>query len=177
MGYQIKIDLDQRIIEFMSQKAEEKLDLEEKIEKIVRFVLEEQKIMIEDAKIHVSIQSATCEEIQEINREYRNIDRATDVLSFPIFSREEIQEIIEKKGIYHTLKEMELGDIIICLEVVEKQAKEYETGILREMLYMITHGMCHLTGHDHEILEEKLKMRELEELVLKKVGVGIQYEE
>lgn len=49
---------------------------------------------------------------------------------------------------------MELGDIIICLEVVEKQAKEYETGILREMLYMITHGMCHLTGHDHEILEE-----------------------
>lgn len=161
----IQIDFDERITNFIKEKVkEDTIDLNDTIYKIVENVLNEQNICVEI--IDVSIQSASAEEIREINKKYRNIDRATDVLSFPIFTREEL------KYINKDIKEVELGDIILCLEVIEKQAIEYGTGLVREVLYMITHGMCHLTGHDHEIEEEKKEMRALEEKVLSKVGVG-----
>lgn len=164
MGSKINIDLDQRIIDFVEEKTNEKVELNDIIYKIVENVLSEQNICIDI--VDVSIQSMSCEEIREINNKYRNIDRATDVLSFPIFTMDELKNL--DKGI----KEIELGDIILCLDVIEKQSIEYGTGIVREILYMITHGMCHLTGHDHEIEEEKNIMRALEEKVLGKVGVG-----
>lgn len=161
----IQIDFDEKISDFINEKVKENtIDLNDTIYKIVENVLSEQNISAEI--IDVSIQSASAEEIREINKKYRNIDRATDVLSFPIFTKDELKDI--KKDI----KEVELGDIILCLEVIEKQAEEYGTGLVREVLYMITHGMCHLTGHDHEIEEEKKEMRALEEKVLSKVGVG-----
>lgn len=164
MGSKINIDLDQKIIDFVEEKTNEKVELNDIIYKIVENVLSEQNICIDI--VDVSIQSMSCEEIREINNKYRNIDRATDVLSFPIFTMDELKNL--DKGI----KEIELGDIILCLDVIEKQSIEYGTGIVREILYMITHGMCHLTGHDHEIEEEKNIMRALEEKVLGKVGVG-----
>lgn len=164
MGSKINIDLDQRIIDFVEEKTNEKVELNDIIYKIVENVLSEQNICMDI--VDVSIQSMSCEEIREINNKYRNIDRATDVLSFPIFTMDELKNL--DKGI----KEIELGDIILCLDVIEKQSIEYGTGIVREILYMITHGMCHLTGHDHEIEEEKNIMRALEEKVLSKVGVG-----
>lgn len=164
MGSKINIDLDQRIIDFVEEKTNEKVELNDIIYKIVENVLSEQNIYIDI--VDVSIQSMSCEEIREINNKYRNIDRATDVLSFPIFTMDEL------KNLDKSIKEIELGDIILCLDVIEKQSIEYGTGIVREILYMITHGMCHLTGHDHEIEEEKNIMRALEEKVLSKVGVG-----
>lgn len=164
MGSKINIDLDQKIIDFVEEKTNEKVELNDIIYKIVENVLSEQNICMDI--VDVSIQSMSCEEIREINNKYRNIDRATDVLSFPIFTMDELKNL--DKGI----KEIELGDIILCLDVIEKQSIEYGTGIVREILYMITHGMCHLTGHDHEIEEEKNIMRALEEKVLSKVGVG-----
>ena len=72
---------------------------------------------------------------------------------------------------YNKLKELELGDIILCLDVVEKQSIEYETGILRETLYMITHGVCHLVGYDHIEDDEKIEMRAMEEKILGAIGV------
>ena len=70
------------------------------------------------------------------------------------------------------LKEIELGDIILCLDVVKEQSIEYNTGILRETLYMITHGVCHLMGYDHMVEDEKKEMRALEEKILSKIGVS-----
>lgn len=164
MGMKINIDLDQRIIDFIKEKTNEEVKLNDIIYEIVENVLNEQNISIDI--VDVSIQSMSSEEIREINNKYRNIDRATDVLSFPIFTMDEL------KSLDKSIKEIELGDIILCLEIIEKQSIEYGTGIVREILYMITHGMCHLTGHDHEIEEEKVIMRALEEKVLSKVGVG-----
>lgn len=164
MGMKINIDLDQRIIDFIKEKTNEEVKLNDIIYEIVENVLKEQNISIDI--VDVSIQSMSSEEIREINYKYRNIDRATDVLSFPIFTMDEL------KSLDKSIKEIELGDIILCLEIIEKQSIEYGTGIVREILYMITHGMCHLTGHDHEIEEEKVIMRALEEKVLSKVGVG-----
>ncbi len=164
MGMKINIDLDQSIIDFIKEKTNEEVKLNDIIYEIVENVLKEQNISIDI--VDVSIQSMSSEEIREINYKYRNIDRATDVLSFPIFTMDEL------KSLDKSIKEIELGDIILCLEIIEKQSIEYGTGIVREILYMITHGMCHLTGHDHEIEEEKVIMRALEEKVLSKVGVG-----
>lgn len=164
MGMKINIDLDQSIIDFIKEKTNEEVKLNDIIYEIVENVLNEQNISIDI--VDVSIQSMSSEEIREINYKYRNIDRATDVLSFPIFTMDEL------KSLDKSIKEIELGDIILCLEIIEKQSIEYGTGIVREILYMITHGMCHLTGHDHEIEEEKVIMRALEEKVLSKVGVG-----
>ena len=63
-------------------------------------------------------------------------------------------------------EEMSLGDIVLCMEVIEAHSVEYNTGFNREMLYMIVHGICHLLGYDHEIEEEKKVMRALEEKIL-----------
>ena len=70
------------------------------------------------------------------------------------------------------IRELELGDIIICLDVVEEHSKEYGTGLLREILYMITHGVSHLLGFDHIEENDKVEMRAFEEKILGKLGVN-----
>ncbi len=163
----INIDLDDKLVEFMKKECER--DITEDISTIVKTALKEKEIETEE--VSISISAVDIDTIHKINKEYRNVDRPTDVLSFPISSREEIDN-------FHNLdtdkrvKELELGDIIICIDVLQEHAKEYNTGILREMLYMITHGVCHLLGYDHEIEDEKKEMRALEEKILNKIGVG-----
>lgn len=163
----IIIDLDDRLVEYIRQKCDR--DITGDIKVIVETALAEKNIQTEE--VSISISAVDKDEIHQINKEYRNVDRATDVLSFPIFSREEIDNfssLEESKKV----RAIELGDIIICIDVLQEHAIEYGTGILREMLYMITHGVCHLLGYDHEIAEEKVQMRELEEKILNKIGVG-----
>lgn len=163
----VLIDLDENLVNYIREKCDR--DITEDIETIVLIALDEKKI--ENQNVSISISAVDKDEIHQINKEYRNVDRPTDVLSFPIFSREEIDNFSslddDKK-----VKELELGDIIICIDVLQEHAIEYETGILREMLYMITHGVCHLLGYDHEIEDEKKEMRILEEKILDKIGVG-----
>ena len=149
----VLIDLDENLVKYIKEKCDR--DITDDIRVIVQTALEEKNII--DEEISISISAVDKEEIHQINKEYRNVDRPTDVLSFPIFSREEIDEfssLDESKKV----RAIELGDIIICIDVLQEHAIEYETGILREMLYMITHGVCHLLGYDHEIEEEKKDM-------------------
>ena len=115
--------------------------------------------------VYIGIGVVTEEEIKQINNEFRHIDKSTDVLSFPIFSREELKKMKDEK--YDT--ETSIGDIVLCMDVIEKHAQEYKTGFNREMLYMIVHGICHLLGYDHEIEEEKKQMRKLEEEILENI--------
>lgn len=163
----ILIDLDDNLVDYIKEKCDR--DITDDIKVIVQTALEEKNI--QDEEVSISISAVDKEEIHRINKEYRNVDRPTDVLSFPIFSREEINEFSSLDD-NKKVKAIELGDIIICIDVLQEHAIEYETGILREMLYMITHGVCHLLGYDHEILEEKIDMRKLEEKILNKIGVG-----
>lgn len=164
----INIDLDEKIIEYIDNKLENR-NILEYINKIITLIVEDQNVYAEN--IDISIQSASKEEIRDLNREYRGIDRFTDVLSFPIFERLELENFGNECDESKKIKEIELGDIILCLDVIEEQASEYETGLLREILYMITHAMCHLLGYDHIEEEDKKEMRSLEEKILGKIGV------
>lgn len=140
-------------------------EYEEKINKIIAEALKLNNINIEN--VYLGIGVVTPEEIHRLNNEFRNVDKTTDVLSFPMFTEEELRNI---DSTYLEDEELSIGDIVICLEVIEKQAEEYNTGFNREMLYMITHGICHLLGFDHIVENDKAKMREMEEKILSKIG-------
>lgn len=141
----------------------DKIEEESLIEKVVSFVLTEEKIK---KNLDVYITLTNNETIRKINAEHRNIDKATDVLSFPMFERSEIDKLrIEDDA------EDILGDIIVSVEKVREQAEEYGHSFSRELAYLVTHGMLHLLGYDHIIEEEKKVMREREEEILGKLDI------
>ena len=100
------------------------------------------------------------EEIQRVNREFRDKDMPTDVISFAYHDNDEADN-----GLYDSL-----GDIIISLERVEEQRKDYGHSFKREFYYVLTHGLLHLMGYDHMEEEEKKVMRAKEEEILKEYG-------
>ena len=147
-------------------ELEEKKEYEKTIKKVIEQCFKEENM--EDSKLYISITLTTPEHIHEINKQYRNVDRATDVLSFPIFEKEEIDEKIRNHDFEH---EDVLGDIVISIEKVEEQAKEYGHSFEREFAYMLVHGFYHLMGYDHIQEEDKVIMRVKEEKVLKKLVI------
>lgn len=147
--------------EIVYQEIEEKEIYEETIRKVLSQCFQEEGL--EKAKLSITITLTTPQNIQEINKEYRGIDKATDVLSFPMFEKDELREKIQKKDFMH---EDILGDIVISIEQVEKQAIEYGHSFERELSYMLVHGFYHLMGYDHIQEEDKIKMRPKEEKIL-----------
>jgi len=150
----------------------EYLDLEQnnEYENIVKKVIEQcfEEENLEDSKLYISITLTTPEHIQEINKQYRNVDKETDVLSFPMFEKEELECKIKNKEFEH---EDVLGDIVISIDKVKRQAEDYGHSFERELSYMIVHGFYHLMGYDHIEEEDKIKMRPKEENVLEKLGI------
>lgn len=147
--------------EIIYQDIEEKKEYEEIVKKVLAQCFQEEKL--ENAKLSITITMTTPEKIQKINKEYRDIDKATDVLSFPMFEKDELDEKIQNKDFAH---EDILGDIVISIEKVEEQAKEYEHSFERELSYMLVHGFYHLMGYDHIKEEDKKIMRPKEEKIL-----------
>lgn len=150
----------------------EYLDLDEnkEYEDIVKTVVEQcfKEEKLEDSKLYISITLTTPEHIHQINKQYRNVDKETDVLSFPMFEKEELDKKIESQNFEH---EDVLGDIVISIEKVKAQAEEYGHSFEREFSYMIVHGFYHLMGYDHIEEQDKAKMRPKEEKVLNKLGI------
>ena len=141
-------------------------EYEEIIQDVIKTCYKQEKI--ENSKLIITITLTTPENIKEINKTYRDIDRATDVLSFPIFEKDELDKKIEKKDF--EIEDM-LGDIVISIEKVEEQAIEYGHSFERELSYMVVHGFYHLMGYDHIKEEDKKIMRKKEEQVLEKLGI------
>lgn len=117
-----------------------------------------------DSKLYISVILTNPDEIQQMNKEYRKIDKTTDVLSFPMYERDEIP---------HLNKEIEepIGDIVISVERVRKQAKEYEHSFERELAYMLVHGFYHIMGYDHMEEMEKKEMRAKENVILNRLNI------
>ena len=148
------------------------LDLEanKEYEKIISKVIDKcfEVENLQNSKLYVSITLTTPENIRKYNKQYRNIDKETDVLSFPMFEKEEL----EKKIKIQDFENIDiLGDMIISIPRVREQAVEYEHSFERELAYMVVHSFYHLMGYDHIKEEDKLKMRPKEEYVLDKLGI------
>lgn len=150
----------------VNYNAISELPNEEKlIKEVVSRVLEEEKVSPE---VDVYITLTNNEEIHKINKEYRDVDRPTDVLSFPMYERDEIAGL--KNDTDDEIEKI-LGDIIVSIEKVREQAKEYGHSFERELAYLVTHGMLHLLGYDHMIEEEKAVMRKREEEILETLNI------
>lgn len=156
-------------IEVVMKSEIEYLDLEENLEwnELIERVLSEcfQTENMQDFKLYISVTLTNPENIRKLNKEYRNIDKETDVLSFPMFEKNEIPSL--KKLEY----EEALGDIVISIDRVKQQAVEYGHSFERELSYMLVHGFYHLMGEDHIKDEDKVIMRAKEENVLNKLNI------
>ena len=143
-------------------------DWEGIVKKVLNKCFEEEGLL--DSKLIMTITFTTPEEIRKINKKYIKIDRATDVLSFPMFEKEELDEKIKNKDF---LYEDVLGDIIISIDKVREQAGEYGHSFERELSYMLVHGFYHLMGYDHIEEEDKKIMRPKEEKILNELKITI----
>lgn len=124
----------------------------------------------------VSVRLCDDEAIHAINREYRGVDRATDVLSFPMVSYPAgvtagRADRLLRQALDDELNACMLGDLIISVPHVLAQAEEYGHSPQREAAYLLVHGICHLMGYDHMEEEDKRRMRAMEEEILSAVGL------
>jgi probable rRNA maturation factor len=104
------------------------------------------------------------EEIHQINLKHRNVDRPTDVLSFPLVDGTDAFAL--PPGVPR-----ELGDVVVSYPRAVAQAEEYGHSVERELAYLVVHGVLHILGHDHEVPEEQAVMREREEAALAVAGL------
>lgn len=124
------------------------------------------------SRISVSVIIADEEKIHRLNQEFRSIDKATDVLSFPMldFSKKfDFKQLA--KEINPDDGHIDLGDIVICKSFAEKQAIEYGHSYKREICFLALHGFLHLIGYDHETPEDEKKMNDMSEEILQKFKV------
>ena len=138
-------------------ETDEKIDLEEE-KKIIEYALKHEKLENDTFNV-IFVDSKT---IRNINKEYRNIDRVTDVISFALEDGED-----KVKFEFGRL----LGDIYICVEKMKQQAEEYSHSLLREQGFLTVHGLLHLLGYDHQTKEEEKIMFEKQELILDGYGL------
>ena len=121
--------------------------------------------------VEVSVMLTDNENIRELNREHRGIDRATDVLSFPLIEFDEDRRAIEDTVDESENGEVMLGDIVISLERAAEQAEEYGHSLLREVGFLTVHSMLHLYGYDHMDEDEEREMFSLQEKILEEMGL------
>ena len=131
----------------------------------------------------VSLTITTPEEIHELNKEYRNVDRPTDVLSFPMLAYAEVPRMTasageetarlaeEEENLNPETGELVLGDIVINLEQARAQAAEYGHSLEREVAFLAVHSLLHLLGYDHETEEEEKVMFQKQEAILQSMGL------
>jgi len=150
------------IVEINFLNIEENEEYTNILTKVMNKCFEQENL--NDKNLYVNIVLTNPENIRKINKEHRNIDKETDVLSFPMFEKEELEK---RKGLNQDV----LGDIVISIEKVKEQSQEYGHSFERELAYMAVHGFYHLMGYDHIDETDKIIMREKEENILIKLEI------
>lgn len=137
-------------------ETKEEIEELDKIKELLDFALKKEKL--DNVEFNVII--VDNKKIKEINRDYRNIDRETDVISFALEDFKDIE-------LDHRL----LGDIYISIDKVKGQAIEYGHSFLRELAFLTIHGLLHLLGYDHIKSDDEKIMFERQELILNEFGI------
>ena len=158
----INLENDQQKLELSAQVLER---LQEGLQAVARL-----NELPEESEVDVTI--VDDEEIHALNREYRGMDKPTDVVSFAL---DEDCEDEDEPELIGGPEEQHFGDIIISAESALRQAEEYGHGLEREMTYLAVHGMFHLLGYDHMTEEDKAEMRAKEEEALRAINLSEEY--
>jgi len=160
---------------YVENEIDAKFDfpIEETVEKVIKKALEYEKFPYE-SEINVLITNEAG--IKEYNKEYRDIDKPTDVLSFPAVDYDfpcDFSYIENDKMSYINpeTNEVLLGDIILCYDKIVSQAKEYGHSELREFSFLIAHSMLHLLGYDHMEENEEKEMFSHQESIMNELGI------
>ena len=151
------------------ENSQDKLCVTYKLKRLIRFAVEA-TLAYENYHntAEVSVTFTDNDGIKELNKKYRNIDKETDVLSFPLFDFDGSDE--------PPVDEMEnmLGDIVVSLEKAKAQAEEYGHSFEREVAFLCVHSTLHLLGYDHETSEEdELDMRQRQTAVMEMLGLAV----
>ncbi len=136
-------------------------DLLVQIEKVIRKVMEIEEIS-RDGELSLTIVDEKT--IKDLNREYRDKDEVTDVLSFPQYD--------EFLSIKDELDYLVIGDVVICAQRAKEQAEDFGHSYEREFAYLIVHSLYHLFGYDHMTEDDKKIMRVKEETALSELGIS-----
>ena len=122
--------------------------------------------------LEMSLSIVSPEQIQELNKSFREVDKVTDVLSFPTCdnpTRGAITVVCEDVNPETDL--VNIGDIVICLERAKEQAKEYGHSLKRELAFLSLHGLLHLLGYDHIEEDDEKQMIALQKEILDQAGI------
>ncbi len=160
------------MIQFIIENEQDKLEFTDELETVIQQAVSVTLDTIggKDTDFEVSILITDDEGIHEINKEHREIDSPTDVLSFPILEFDEDGVMLEESGNFDG-DYLLLGDIVISLERAQAQAIEYGHSLMREVGFLAVHSTLHLLGFDH--MEEPFTtvMRSREKEILDKMGL------
>lgn len=157
---QSKIEVTDELIELINEVCQQSLEAEER-----------------NSPYQISLLFVDNDEIREINRDTRGIDKATDVLSFPMLDYpkdkvfKDVYKSVKFNEIYLDGEELVLGDMVLSLERAREQSIEYNHSFNREVCYLVVHSILHLLGYDHMENEEKKKMRQREEEILGNLNI------
>lgn len=162
-------------LEFENESGTELgLPLEETARMVIEAALDELKCPYE---AEVSLLITDNARIQEMNRQFRQIDRPTDVLSFPMIQFDQpgdfsfLEEEEPEECFNPETGELVLGDIVISAEKVLEQAEEYGHSVKREYAFLIVHSVLHLTGYDHMVPEEAEGMEQRQRQILEQLHI------
>ena len=144
--------IDNRDVEFDIPKS-----IFKNFEDASKVILEMENI---NEEVEISVSFVNDEEIKQLNRDYRDKDNVTDVLSFPTEMNYHIEGI-----------PVILGDVVICLKRAKEQSEEFGHSFERELVYLFVHSMFHLLGYDHIDEDDKVLMRKKEKEALKRIGI------
>ncbi len=161
----------------MENETQEQLDFdyEQVLKEVIAQAAEQEECPYE---FEVNLTLTDNEGIRELNREFRELDVPTDVLSFPMIEYEvpgdfsHLEDELYQLTCFHPeTGELLIGDIVVSVERAKEQAKEYGHSLKREMSFLVAHSMLHLFGFDHMEEEERMIMEKKQEKILQSLGI------
>jgi probable rRNA maturation factor len=157
-------------VSVLIDNRQEKIDVNSKMEALLEQVVQKALETFVEEDYEVSISFVDNSEIRALNKQYRNKDTETDVLSFPMMEFEVTEENYNNEEEF-VQEDRLLGDIVISLEKAQEQSVEYGHSFERELAFLVVHGVLHLLGMDHEDEEQEKEMSKKQEEILQLLNI------